>query len=375
MAKAKSAKKKKPASGAAKRPTLAAVRKKIDRLDRQLVELINERADLARTIGEIKSAAGKSIYAPEREAEVLDRVRQLNQGPLGDECVVAVLRELISGSRALEKSLRVAFLGPEHSYSHQAALARFGQSVEFVAVGTIAAVFEEIHGGHAHYGIVPLENSTDGRVVDTLDMFSRLPIRICGEVQLAIHHYLLGRGPRADVRQVYSKPQALSQCRNWLAQHLPKARLTEVASTSAAAQRALEEPSSAAVASRQAGVHYGLDVLAENIEDNSSNLTRFAVIGNDSATRTGHDKTAIMYQVQHEPGALADSMNVFKRNRLNLTWIESLPISEQRGEYLFFVELHGHETDLRVRRAVAALQKKTLRIEVLGSFSQVAPVE
>ena len=205
-------------------------------------------------------------------------------------------------------------------------------------------------------------------------MFARLPIRICGEVPHWIHHFLLGRCQRAEITEVHSKPQALSQCRNWLARHLPSARIVEVTSTSAAAEHAYNHPGVAAIAGRQAGIHYGLDVLAENIEDNAANLTRFAVIGESAAARTGNDKTAIMFQVRHEPGALADAMAVFKRNRLNLTWIESFPISEQRGEYLFFVELHGHESELRVRRAVTALEKKTLRLEVLGSFPLASPV-
>jgi chorismate mutase/prephenate dehydratase len=249
-----------------------------------------------------------------------------------------------------------------------ATLERFGSSAEMVPVGSIAAVFEEVNRGHAEFGVVPVENSTDGRVADTLDMFTRLRVRICGEVQLRIHHNLLGRCPRSEVVEVYSKPQALSQCRHWLSRHLPSARTIEITSTSTAAQLAQDKPGAAAIASVQAGVHYGLNVLAENIEDNQGNVTRFAVIGDESAERTGHDKMAAMFEVEHRPGALADSMNIFKRNRLNLTWIESFPIARPAGGYLFFVELDGHETDSRVRKALAALEKKTLRLEILGSY-------
>jgi chorismate mutase/prephenate dehydratase len=237
-----------------------------------------------------------------------------------------------------------------------------------VPVGSIGAVFEEVNRGHAEFGVVPVENSTDGRVADTLDMFTRLRVRICGEVQLRIHHNLLARCPRSDVVEVYSRPQALSQCRNWLVRHLPAARTIEVTSTSTAAQLAQDKPGAAAIASVQAGTHYGLNVLAENIEDNQGNVTRFAVIGEESAQRTGHDKMATMFEVEHRPGALADSMNVFKRSHLNLTWIESFPIARPAGGYLFFVELDGHETDPRVRKALAALEKKTLRLEILGSY-------
>jgi chorismate mutase/prephenate dehydratase len=244
-----------------------------------------------------------------------------------------------------------------------------------VPVATIAAVFEEINGGQADHGIVPIENSTDGRVADTLDMFARLPVRICGEVQLRIHHNLLGKCARSEVKEVYSKPQALSQCRNWMARHLPAARTIEVTSTTTAAQLAQEKPGAAAIASLQAGVQYGLDVLAADIEDNPGNLTRFAVIGDETGPRTGNDKCALMFEVLHQPGALADAMNVFKRSRLNLTWIESFPIARPEGGYLFFVELEGHENDAKVRKAIRSLEKKTIRLEVLGSYARMPPVE
>lgn len=355
-------------------PSLAGLRTQIDRVDREIVKLINQRAELALKIGKVKDSAGQKVYAPAREEEVLTRVLELSKGPLTADCVRAVFREIISGSRSLEKKLKVAFLGPAYSYSHLAALHRFGQCVELIPVGSISAVFEEVNRGHADFGLVPLENSTDGRIADTLEMFTRLPLRICGEVQMWIHHNLLGKGQRSDILEVYSKPQALSQCRNWIAKHLPGARTIEVASTATAAQLAQDKPGAAAIASRQAGVYYGLDVLAENIEDNQANLTRFAVIGEESAERSGRDKTAVMFEIEHRPGALADAMAIFKRNRLNLTWIESFPIPRQQGGYLFFVELDGHERDVRVRRALASLEKKTLRFEVLGSYPKSTPI-
>lgn len=296
-------------------------------------------------------------------------------GPLPERTLRAILRELGSGCRALIRQLRIAFLGPEYSYSHLAAMHRFGRSVEFVPVGSIAAVFEEVNAGHCHFGLVPIENSTDGRIADTLDMFTRMPLRICGEVEMRIHHTLLGKCRRQEVREVYSRPQALSQCRNWLAKHLPQVRTIEVPSTSTAAQLAGSKPGAAAIASHQAGVHYGLDVLAENIEDNRANTTRFAVIGDEICPRTGDDRTALMFQTEHRFGALADVLQVFKRNRLNLTWIESFPVPESARAYLFFVELEGHESDVRVRRALRLLKSKTLRLEVLGSFPACAPVE
>jgi chorismate mutase/prephenate dehydratase len=343
----------------------AAQRTELARLDRDLLKLINQRAKKA--VDVLKHAGDEPAPADELEAHLADMVEH-NRGPLSAECVRAIFRELHSGSRALHRQTRVAFLGPAYSYSHVATLERFGSSAEMVPVGSIAAVFEEVNRGHAEFGVVPVENSTDGRVADTLDMFTRLRVRICGEVQLRIHHNLLARCPRSEVVEVYSKPQALSQCRNWLTRHLPSARTIEIASTTTAAQLAQDKPGAAAIASIQAGVHYGLNVLAENIEDNQGNVTRFAVIGEESAERTGHDKMATMFEVEHRPGALADSMNIFKRNRLNLTWIESFPIARPTGGYLFFVELDGHESEPRVRKALASLEKKTLRLEILGSY-------
>lgn len=366
--------KKTTASKSKSRPTLASLRAEIDRVDRDLVKLMNQRAEVALKIGQIKLAEGQSIYAPSREEEVIGHALASSKGPLTEFCVRAIYRELISGSRALEKILKVAYLGPSYSYSHLAAIERFGQSVEFVPVGSISAVFEEVNRGHTDFGLVPLENSTDGRIADTLDMFTRLPQKICGEVQLRIHHNLLGKCPRGDVSQVYSRPQAISQCRNWLSKHLPNARPIEVASTAAAAQLAAEKPGAAAIASREAGVHYGLELLAENIEDNQSNLTRFAVIGDLPADRTGHDKTALMFQVDHKPGALADAMMIFKKNKLNLTWIESFPIAGAKEGYLFFVEFSGHGKDARVIRGIQALQRKALRLEVLGTYPISPPV-
>jgi len=356
-------------------PTITSLRQKIDRLDHELVKLMNDRAKVALEVGRVKDSSGICAYAPLREDEVISRVLALNKGPLSERCLRSVFRELISGSRALEKEMRVAYLGPAYSYSHLAAIHRFGQSVDLVPVGSIPAVFEEVNRRHAEYGIVPVENSTDGRVADTLDMFARLPVRICGEVQLRIHHNLLGKCTRAEIEEVYSRPQALSQCRNWLTKHLPMARTIEVTSTSTAAQLAQDKPGAAAIASIQAGVHYGLNVLAADIEDNQGNLTRFAVIGEESGPRTGSDKCALMFEIAHRPGALADAMTVFKRNRLNLTWIESFPIARPEGGYMFFVELEGHEQDTRVRKAIQALGRKAVRLEILGSYAKLCPID
>ena len=353
----------------------ASLEAKIDRLDREIVRLVQERAEL---YGELYRHRRADLLPPTVLPEAQDRVAELVQGtsgPLSEGILRSVMREIQSACRAMVRPTRVAFLGPLYTYSHLAALHAFGQSVEFVPVGSIAAVFEEVHRRQADYGLVPIENSTDGRIADTLEMFTRLPLRICGDVELEIHHALLAKCSRQEVQEVYSRPQALSQCRNWLAKHLPHARTFEVTSTATAAQLARDKPGAAAIASVQAGIYYGLDVLAEQIEDIPGNTTRFAVIGHQSNPRTGHDKTAMLFQTEHRPGALAEALNIFKRNRLNLTWIESFPVPGQKRTYLFFVEFEGHETEARVRRALRALQRKTLRMEILGSYPMTLPVQ
>jgi chorismate mutase/prephenate dehydratase len=363
-----------PDHDAGKPAGLAALRTQIDKLDHDLVERMNQRATLAGQIGKIKQSNGQQTYDPSREETVLEKVASHNGGPLSNESLKAVFRELISGSRAIEQHIRVAHLGPAWTYSHLAALHRFGSSVEFVPVASISAAFEEVHAGHSHYGVVPLENSTDGRIADTLDNFSRLPVKICAEVPLRIHHTLLAACDRAAIREVYSRPQALSQCRNWLARHLPNAQLIEVTSTSAAAETAADKPHAAAIASRQAGVHHGLNVLAENIEDIADNTTRFAVIGHADASRTGKDKTSLMFEIEHKPGGLADALSIPKKQKLNLTWIESFPMPGKERGYIFFVELEGHRDDLRVRRAIASLEKRCKRVVILGSYASAAAV-
>jgi chorismate mutase/prephenate dehydratase len=346
------------------------MQRQVDRMCRDLLKLAGEYAKLSEKLAHARHKAGEPLHDLEGEQHLLERVVESYRGPLPEHSVRGMFRELISGARSLVRPLRVAYLGPDFSYSHLAAIEKFGSSAELVPVATIAAVFGEINRKHVDFGIVPIENSTDGRVVDTLCMFTRLPIRICGEIQLRIHHYLLGKCPRAEIQEVYSKPQALSQCRDWLSKHLPLARLVEMTSTAAAAKLATDKPGAAAIASMQAGVNCGLDVIAEKIEDNPNNVTRFAVIGDHVGRRTGKDKTAVMFELAHTPGSLADATAIFKRNRLNLTWIESFPMPGMENEYLFFVEMEGHQNDTKVKRALDSLRRKTVHTEVLGSYAR-----
>lgn len=355
---------------------LKVLRGQIDKFDLQLLELLNKRAAIASQIGKVKSEQGGDVFSASREQEVLTNILDANDGPLAEVSLRAIFRELISGSRAIQRVQKVAFLGPEYSYSHIAALERFGESIEYMRVGTISAVFEELNRKHIDLGVVPLENSTDGRIADTLDCFIRYPeVKICSEIRLRVHHNLLANCEQTEIRRVYSKAQALSQCRNWLSKNLPHATTHEVNSTADAARLAQSEPYAAAVASRQAGVRYGLKTLFPNIEDYSDNETRFAVIGTSDSGKTGSDKTALMFQIGHTPGALADVLAVFKANKINLTWIESFPYREAKGEYVFFVDFEGHREELKVKKALASLEKYCDVVSILGSFPMAKPAE
>ena len=333
-------------------------------LDQQMLELIGRRIQLLCGDDAARRAAGA-----QRSPLVTVDERFAAQLGLPAEDLNTLLRHVDSiCQRAAGQREPVAFLGPIYSYSYLAAVKHFGLGADLVPVTTISAAFEELVRGQAKFGVVPIENSTDGRIVDTLGMFARSPVQICGEVLLPVHHCLLGRCSRAEVSVVQSKPQALSQCRNWLAQHVPDAQLVEVASTATAAALAAENPGTAAIASREAGIHHGLQVIDENIEDNSQNITRFAVIGNRLSQPTGRDKTSLMFQLNHQPGALAAAMIAFQRAAVNLTWIESFPLPNCPNEYLFFVELEGHQAEDSVAAALSELRTQTRRLEVLGSY-------
>lgn len=352
-----------------------AMESQLRRLDREILKLASQRAALTIRWTEAQPAPQKVLFSPIADEHLAELITTSNPGPLSEASVRGVFREIISGARNLVKTLRIAYLGPAYSYTHLAALERFGNSATFIPVNSIAAVFEEVNRGHADYGMAPIENSTDGRVVDTLDMFTRLPLKICGEVQLAIHHNLMARCQRGEVTEIYSKPQALSQCRDWLGRNMPQARLIEVTSTSTAAQLARDKVGAAAVASRQAASQYELQIIAENIEDNNSNFTRFAVIGDEATKPTRRDKTAVLLQIPHKPGSLAEALSAFKRNNINLTWIESFPLRGPETGYLFFLDFEGHAADAPVKRMLAELERKAVRLELLGSYPRSEPTE
>lgn len=369
---------KKPASrSAASRPagkkSAAGLEVEMRRLDKELLKLIGRRAEAYSEWIEAQSNPKDFVYAPRVDDDLWRELEQANPGPLTMTAVRGIYREILGDARRKVKVYRVAYLGPPFSFSHIAAIERFGKAADLMPVSTISAVFEEVNRGHADFGLVPIENSTDGRIVDTLDMFTRLPLRICGEVQIAVHHNLLARCPRGEVTEVYSKPQALSQCREWLARNMPQARLIEVTSTSTAAQLARDKQGVAAIASQQAATEYDLQIVAADIEDNSRNITRFAVIGDEISKSTGNDRTALLLQIPHTPGSLADALAIFKLQKINLTWIESFPLKGPEQGYLFFLDFEGHVNDTKVKRALDELRVSAVRLEVLGSYPRSEP--
>jgi len=353
---------------------LEPLRRQIDALDARLVEILNERAKVVVEIGKLKQQNNAPIYAPDREKAVLEKVRGLNKGPLPDRCLEAVYRELMSGSFALEKPLRIGFLGPAGTFSHAASIRKFGSSVEYVPLTEIPSVFEEVVRGHIDYGLVPVENSIGGGIVDTLDAFLHSSARICAEVLTNVHHNLLAKEPWEKITKIYSKPEVFSQCRNWLAATAKDRDVQPAASTSRAAELASQQPGIAAIGSTIAGELYGLHVLFENIEDNPDNITRFFVIGREAARRSGDDKTAVMFTTAHKPGALAEVLDVFKENGINLTDIEKRPSKKVNWEYYFFIDAQGHSEDAAMKKAIDEAKQHCLQLTVLGSYPRATEV-
>ena len=350
----------------------------IDSIDQQILALVKQRRKVVQQLCTMQqdSPVGHIAKAAARIDEMLAGSAETGDSLAGETVSnassSALLRHISSICLQSVHRFQAIYLGPPHSYSHLAAIKYFGDSTTLTPVASIPAVFEAVAGEDALCGIVPIENSTDGRVVDTLGMFVRGDMQICGEVLLPIHHNLLSKTPRNQITEVHSKPQALSQCRGWLAKQLPNAQLIEISSTAAAAKLASQQPGVAAVASLEAGREYELDVIATHIEDNPNNVTRFAVLGREHPAPTGNDKTAILFQVSHEPGALANAMTIFKQQNLNLTWIESFPAPETKNEYMFFIELTGHRDTDDVQAAMNELRTLAQRLTILGSYPRAA---
>ncbi len=354
--------------------TLEELREKIDQIDRQIVSLLNDRARIVIEVGKLKARDQSPVYAPDRERQVFERICAANSGPLPNKALVAIYRELMSASFALERPLRIAYLGPEGSNSHLAASGKFGASVEYLSVNDIRGVFEEISRERADLGVVPIENSTGGAITDTMDAFLDSTVTIKAEINRAIHHNLLAMCPMEEIERLYSKPEVFSQCQHWLAETGLAGKCIPVASTSRAAEMAAKEPRSAALGNAVAAEHYGLTIVCQNVEDNPNNVTRFFVIGLGPTGRTGEDKTAVTFTTSHKPGALADVLVTFKECGLNLTFIESRPSRKRNWEYFFFAEAEGHVEDLAMVDALKRVRNHCLGLHVLGSYPKADEV-
>ena len=347
---------------------IKSLRNKIDSIDKRITELLNTRAMIILEVAKVKQKSGESIYSPAREAEVLKRIASQSKGPLDAKALEAIYREIMSASLALEKPLKIAYMGPEASFSHLAAVKRFGSQVTYLACESISDVFLEVERGSADYGVVPIENSIEGAVSHTLDVFVDSDLKICAQMILDVSHNLLANCPKNKIKYVYSNPQVFGQCRIWMQENLPGVELVEVSSTTRAAQIAAKEKNSACIASLLAAKVYKLKIIASDIEDSPHNVTRFLVVGKNDVKETGHDKTSLLFSIKDKVGALYDMLLSFKKFNINLTKIESRPSKKRAWDYYFFVDLEGHEDNPRVKKAILDLEKKCKFLKVLGSY-------
>ena len=349
--------------------TIKELRQEIDAVDDRIMELLNSRASLVIDVGRLKSAKKDEFHVPSREREIYERLASHNRGPFPNEAIKSVFLEIISASLALEAPMKVAFFGPKATFTHLAAMQQFGLSAELVPQKAIPAVFEDVGKGRAKYGVVPVENSTEGVISHTLDMFMESSLKITAEILLEVHHDLLSRtGRMEDVRKVYSHPQPLAQCRDWLAENLPNIPVVDVASTAVAAQIVSEDYTAAAIASELAASMYDLKIVRERIEDQVNNFTRFLVIGKKLTEMSGDDKTSLMFSVKDEVGILYRMLEPFAKRGINLSKIESRPLKKKAWEYIFFLDLMGHIADPVIAEAVQELKQCCQFVKVLGSY-------
>jgi len=349
---------------------LSHLRERIDQLDLQIQELLTERARIAQEVAATKTQSNDNIfYRAEREAQVLRRVKERNQGPLSDEEIARLFREIMSACLALEQVMNIAFLGPEGTFTQAAALKHFGHSVTTLPLATISDVFREVESGNASYGVVPVENSTEGVVSHTLDQFMNSPLHICGEVELRIHHHLLGKRDKIDnVKYIYSHRQSLAQCREWLETNLPGIELRDVSSNAEAAKLAAQDEQALAIAGEAAAEIYGLNVLVQNIEDEPDNTTRFLVIGKRATPPSGKDKTSMLISTQNKPGSLYRVLEPMVKHKISMTRIESRPSRRGMWDYVFFIDCEGHREDASVAAAIEELEQEASFLKILGSY-------
>ena len=348
---------------------LESLRRKIDLQDSNILKSISSRAELVKSIGALKTRTGQDFYVPHREKKIIARLIANNKGPLGSFAVESIFREILNACRSLESRIKVAYLGPEATFTHQAALKNFGAGAQYLTAKTISDVFTEVEKGRADYGVVPIENSTEGIINHTLDMFIESDLVVCAELSLQIEECLLSRSVnKKDIKKIYSHPSPLGQCRNWLEENFPGVPVVETSSTVAAAKKASEEKGAAAIGPRAAAALYDLELLAAGIEDSKENYTRFLVIGHQPADISGQDKTSIMFSIKDRVGALQDMLIPFKRNKISLTKIESRPTKKKAWEYIFFIDCLGHISEKKVQKAISELERHCMFLKVLGSY-------
>ncbi|MCL2389579.1 MAG: prephenate dehydratase [Elusimicrobia bacterium] len=342
-------------------------REQIDALDVKIVKLLNERAKCAVEIGKIKQAEKKEVFVPAREKEVIKNVTLSNAGPLKNSSLEAIYTEIMSASRGLETEINVSYLGPEATFSFQAAHKFFGAGVNYNAAQNPVEALKDVENSRADFAVVPVENSNEGTVNITLDMLINTRLAICGEITLEISHCLLSNAAPKNIKKIYSHPQALAQCRQWLSKHYPNAELFETSSTSAAVKHITKDKHGAAVASKAASSLYSVKLLSQNIQD-TENFTRFFVIGSTCAKPTGNDKTSVAFIIKDKVSALSNVLTIFARHKINLTKIESRPTKQKLGEYVFFIDFQGHKYDKHIVKLLHDFEKKCLFLKILGSY-------
>ena len=343
-------------------------RKAIDKLDEHIIRLLNERIRHVLEIGAMKLKAGEEIYAPHRELAVLQRVCKMNAGPISNESLRAIFREIMSSALILQKMMTIAYLGPEATFTHQAAIRRFGSSLRYSPQNTIADVFSEVALNRAAYGVVPVENSTEGVVTHTLDMFVDSELKIVSQIVLRVQHCLLANCKMSQIRKLFVHPQSLAQCRAWVQEHLRGVELIETSSNARSAEMAKAHRHTAAIAGAIAAERYGLGILASDIQDNASNATRFLVLGRQYTPPTARDRTSLMFSINDRVGALHRALSPFRRYKINMTKIESRPSKRRAWDYFFFVDCDGHVSQKKVARAIAELERQCAFVKVLGSY-------
>jgi len=348
---------------------LSEIRQDIDSVDGQLIDLLNRRARLAQEVGSLKGRDGKPFFTPERERLIFEKLSIINPGPLQNEHLASIYREIISAARALEKPLTAAYWGPPGTFTHLAAMQVFGGSSEFRPADSITEVFRMVEHRLCDYGVVPVENSTAGVVPETLDMFPQTNVKICAETYVMVHHHLASvAGSLDEIERIYAGPQPWQQCNRWIREHLPKAEIIEVVPTSRAAETALRDPKGAAICNSFGAETVGIPILSEHIEDNPQNRTRFLVIGYNEPAKTGRDKTSLMFNLRNKPGELYRALGALDKEGVNLMMIESRPAPRASFEYIFYIDCAGHRTDAPLQAAIESLRHCALETVILGSY-------